>query len=61
MTIKSESKIEYLYVVDDAVDEVGEVIEHIYPILCDIDPRSDEYRLLNNIWVDWCKYLEYAN
>jgi len=57
MTTIAESKIEFLNVVDFAIDQVGERIEAVYPLLADIDPKTDEYKLLNQMWLEWCDYL----
>lgn len=57
MTTKQESNIEYLHVVDSLIDQVGEKIESVYPILAEVDPKSDEFQLLDRLWVHWCHYL----
>jgi len=58
MSLQTTNKIEFLYLVDFAIDEVGEKIEAVYPLLSKLDPKSDEYQLLNRIWTDWCEYIE---
>lgn len=57
MSVTTDSKIEYLHVVDLAIDFVGENIEAVYPLLANMDPKTQEYQLLNRLWTDWCEYL----
>lgn len=59
MRVETPSKIEFIHLVDFALDEVGETIESVYPLLKDLDPRSDEYQLINRMWLDWCDYLNH--
>lgn len=59
MTVEAPSKIEFIHLVDFAIDEVGEKIEAVYPLLANLDPQTDEYQLLNRIWMDWCEYLNH--
>lgn len=51
------NNIQNLEVVDSVIDDVGEKIETVFPVLANLDPSSDEFLLLNSLWIQWCQYL----
>jgi hypothetical protein len=58
MRLHKSNKIEFIHLVDIVIDQVGEKIEAVYPLLAGLDPMTEEYQLLNRLWLDWCSYIE---